>query len=87
MTCHDPLVDHWPGIVEDLPASLPAADGFDAVVFAVPHREYPALDLGRWLGAARPLLLDANNVLTDAQLAAAPTLGCRCYGIGRGAIA
>jgi len=87
VTCHDPLVDHWPGIVEDLPALLPAAGGFDAVVFAVPHREYQALDLARWLGAGRPLLLDANNVLTDAQLEAVRTLGCRCYGIGRGVIA
>jgi UDP-N-acetyl-D-mannosaminuronate dehydrogenase len=86
VTCHDPLVSHWPGIAADLPRTLPSPVGFDGVVFAVPHREYQAIDIPHWLGTARPLIFDANNVLTAAQRAAARAAGCRCYGIGRGEI-
>ncbi len=86
VTCFDPLVPHWPGFIEELPAVLPSPAGFDAVVLAVPHSSFQAIDLARWLGKARPLLFDANNVLTAAQRAAARDLGCRCYGIGRGEV-
>ena len=86
VTCHDPLVSQWPGLIEELPATLPSAAGFEAVVLAVPHAEYQNIDLRQWLGAARPLLFDANNVLTAAQRAAARELGCPCYGIGRGVV-
>ena len=75
VTCHDPLVTHWPGLVEDMPRTLPSPAGFDAVVFAVPHAEYRAIDMPRWLGAARPLVFDANNVLTAPQRAAARAVG------------
>lgn len=84
VTCFDPLVPHWPGFIEDLPTALPSPAGFDAVVLAVPHAAFQAIDLPRWLGSHRPLFFDANNVLTAAQRAAARDLGCRCYGIGRG---
>jgi UDP-N-acetyl-D-mannosaminuronate dehydrogenase len=65
-------------------AELPDPSGFDAVVFAVVHDEYLALDLPAWLGDARPLMVDANHVLRDSQLREAATVGCRVWSIGRG---
>jgi UDP-N-acetyl-D-glucosamine dehydrogenase len=83
VVCHDPLVTEWehPEPPVDV---LPDPAGFDAVVFAVMHDEYLALDLVGWLGGARPLVVDANRVLLDAQLRAAAELGCRVWSIGRG---
>ena len=65
---------------------LPAADGFDAVVFAVPHVEYVAMDVPAWLGAARPLVVDANDVLPADRLRELALAGCRVWSIGRGEI-
>jgi nucleotide sugar dehydrogenase len=83
VVCHDPLATDW-----ELPAPpvnvLPEPDGFDAIVFAVIHDEYLALDLIGWLGDARPLILDANHVLLDSQLTEAARAGCRVWCIGRG---
>lgn len=86
VTCHDPLVDEWPevGAMATVARSLPSPAGFDAVVFGVAHRTYQALDLAHWLAGARPLVLDANGVLSDGQRRAAREAGCRCYSIGRG---
>lgn len=86
VVCFDPLVADWPGFAGTLPATLPSPAGLDAVVLAVPHAAFQAIDLPKWLGSHRPLIFDANNVLTAAQRAAAGELGCRCYGIGRGEI-
>lgn len=83
VTAHDPLVAFWQEMNREIAAELPAAAGLDAVVFAVAHDEYRALDM-RWLDGARPLVFDANNVLTDAQREAARRLGCRVAAIGRG---
>lgn len=83
IVCHDPLVTDW-----ELPVApvreLPDPAGFDAVVFAVIHDEYLALDLLGWLGEARPLVVDANHVMLDSQLRDAVRAGCRVWSIGRG---
>lgn len=84
VTCHDPLVTEWPEVSATLAAALPSPQGVDAVVLAVAHRDYQQIDVRGWLGDARPLILDANRVLTDAQRRAAIDAGCRCYSIGRG---
>jgi UDP-N-acetyl-D-mannosaminuronate dehydrogenase len=85
VVCHDPLVTEW-----ELPVppvqELPEAAGFDAVVFAVIHDEYLAIDLLGWLGDARPVVVDANHVLLDTQLREAANAGCRVWSIGRGDI-
>lgn len=82
--CHDPLVNYWPELDRRLPAALPSAHEADAVVFAVPHREYQELDLAGWLGASRPFVLDAHNVLTASQRAALRGSGFKLASIGRG---
>ncbi|MDH3473163.1 MAG: nucleotide sugar dehydrogenase [Rhodospirillales bacterium] len=81
---HDPLVRHWPERDQAIPEALPDPGGADAVVFAVPHADYLALDLAAWFGAARPAVVDANRVLTPAQRNAAARLGCRFHSVGRG---
>ena len=81
---YDPLVRHWDELDCDTPATLPASDGFDAVVFAVPHDEFRSLDLQAWLGGNRPTLLDAFGVLGPDQRDAALAHGCVVAAIGRG---
>jgi nucleotide sugar dehydrogenase len=84
IVAHDPLVTFWHEQNQELPRELPSPDGFDAIVFAVPHNEYTQLDLAKWLGAHRPLIVDANAVLTGPQRAALAELACATVAIGRG---
>jgi len=81
---HDPLVADWAELGLKIDSAIPSPAGFDAVVFAVPHREYGRLDLRAWLDGARPLVLDANAVLDDDQRAVLGDLGCSALSIGRG---
>jgi len=82
--CQDPMVGFWEELGEDVPMTLPAAADLDAVVLAVPHRQYESIDFAGWLGDARPLVLDANGVLGDRRRAELRRLGCRVESIGRG---
>lgn len=83
LTLHDPLVSHWPELDRRIATDLPHPSGQDAVVFAVPHREYGALGPD-WLGSDRPLLFDANNVLSAGQRRSFRDAGARVESIGRG---
>ncbi len=85
VVCTDPLVDHWEELDRPVLRDLPAVDGFDAVVFAVPHADYRSLDLPAWLGDSRPVVFDGFSVLDAEQRAAATALGCSVASIGRGA--
>lgn len=84
ISVHDPLVSEWPELRMTLSSELPAASGIDAVVFAVPHRVYRELDVAAWLGGNRPLILDANAVLTATQRCALAAAGCAVHAIGEG---
>jgi UDP-N-acetyl-D-glucosamine dehydrogenase len=81
---HDPLVRYWSELEMIVPADLPLLAGVDAVVFAVPHDPYRRLDIEAWLGGARPVVLDASDVLSAAQRATFARLGCKVASIGRG---
>ncbi len=81
---HDPLVTDWPELRMTVSSELPATSGVDAIVFAVPHRAYRELDVATWLGGNRPLVLDANAVLTPTQRRAVETAGCALHAIGEG---
>jgi len=81
---HDPLISFWPEFSWTLPADLPAAEGYDAVVFASAHPNYASLNVVRWLGESRPLVLDANRVFTDGQRADLRRAGVAVTSIGRG---
>jgi UDP-N-acetyl-D-glucosamine dehydrogenase len=84
VVCHDPLVRYWPELGLEVDTELPSPASADAVVFAVQHREYAQLDLREWLDDARPVMLDANAVLSSEQRGALRELGCRAGNIGRG---
>ncbi len=84
VSCHDPLVRTWRETGASLPPELPSPAGLDVIVFAVAHDEYLALDLGHWLGDARPLIFDANHVLTTAQIEQARKAAVMVRAIGRG---
>jgi UDP-N-acetyl-D-glucosamine dehydrogenase len=81
---HDPLVTEWPELGLAVSDELPPASTVDAVVFAVPHRQYIGLDLGRWLDGCKPVVLDANAVLTPEQWRSVNAAGCVSAAIGRG---
>lgn len=81
---HDPLVDFWPELGRSLPGELPSPCDCDAVVFAVPHREYSTIDMAQWLQTCRPVLLDANHVLTSAQVSSLRDHGHKLIFVGRG---
>jgi UDP-N-acetyl-D-glucosamine dehydrogenase len=82
---HDPLVTQWEEEAE-LASELPSPEGFDALVFAVPHAEYVAMDVAAWLGEARPLVVDAAKVLQTEQLRRVAAAGSRVWSIGRGPV-
>jgi UDP-N-acetyl-D-glucosamine dehydrogenase len=54
------------------------------VILAVGHKQYRAIDLAAWSGAERPVILDANGVLSRQQLAALRQAGFKVAAIGRG---
>jgi UDP-N-acetyl-D-glucosamine dehydrogenase len=85
VVAHDPMITRWAeqGVV---PPDMPLASGFDAVVFAVPHAEYRDLDVETWLAGARPLVVDANNVLSAEHLRTLAELSCQVWSIGRGPV-
>lgn len=84
VVCHDPLVRHWVELALDVPGDPPPLAGVDAVVFAIPHKAYRELDVEGWLGDARPVVLDASDVLAPSQRATLAALGCTIASIGRG---
>ncbi len=84
VVAHDPLTSRWEEMEMDVDPAVPAPDGFDAVVFAVPHPAYVGMDVLEWLGSARPLVFDANAVLGREQLDRLRRAGLRVGAIGRG---
>jgi nucleotide sugar dehydrogenase len=84
---HDPLVSEWTELHLPVANELPPLDEVDAVVFAVPHREYVELDVRNWLNGTRPVILDANDVLSSSQHQTLRAMGCAVASVGRGTIA
>lgn len=83
----DPLVESFEDFAVPCHRHLPSPDGYDAIVFAVAHREFRDLDVLGWLGAARPLVFDSNGVLDIGTLQRIRAAGMQVAAIGRGAIA
>ena len=84
VTCHDPLVSFWTELSLEVLTDIPKAERFDIVVFAVPHRDYAEIDFAKWFAAARPKVLDANNVLSTEQRDWLAKGGSMFRAIGRG---
>lgn len=80
----DPLVSEWPELAIEVQRVPPPASTVDGVVLAVPHRAYREFDFSAWLGGARPIVLDANAVLTPAQRRDLIACDARLHAIGEG---
>jgi UDP-N-acetyl-D-glucosamine dehydrogenase len=81
---HDPLVDKLEEVEGKVMRALPNPAAYDGVVFAVGHSAYRDLEPKGWLGSARPIVIDANSVLSRAQIGEFQRAGCRVKVIGRG---
>ena len=57
---------------------------FEAIVFAVPHKEFKKINFKKFLKNKCPVIFDANNVLTKNQIIDIKTLKCKIISIGRG---
>ncbi|QRM27250.1 nucleotide sugar dehydrogenase [Microvirga sp. VF16] len=80
----DPLVDSFDEVEVPFYSDLPSAEKYDAVVIAVGHCQYRELDFSRWIGNSRPLLFDANGVLSREQMMTLSDAGLEVAAIGRG---
>ena len=67
ISAFDPMVMFWEEMQMELLSNIPEANDYDAVVFAVPHKEFSAISLSKWITKKSILLFDANNVLTEKQ--------------------
>jgi UDP-N-acetyl-D-glucosamine dehydrogenase len=81
---HDPLASAFENSSRPILRELPSADRYDAIVYAVAHGSYRGLRFGEWLQDARPLIVDANSVLSGEQIVEFQQIGCRVKSIGRG---
>lgn len=79
----DPFVEYWPEMGLKLPTKIPTPVFVDAVVFAIPHRQFQELDLIDWLGNSAPMILDTANVITAEQRKAFREINIRVESIGR----
>jgi nucleotide sugar dehydrogenase len=82
----DPLADELPDSLVPLHRTMPPANDWDVIVLAVAHRQFVDLDIGRWAGHSRPLVFDANGVLTKRALEVLKQSGFPVAAIGRGSI-
>lgn len=84
ISAYDPLLDYWEEMDMNI-AELPNNTAkFDAIVFAVSHKEFNNLSLKKWIKPNRTLLFDANNVLTEKQILEISQNKINYISIGRG---
>jgi UDP-N-acetyl-D-glucosamine dehydrogenase len=87
IVAQDPLMEGpWREMNLAVQNDMGNAAEFDAVVFAVGHDEYKSLDMAAWLNDSTPFIIDANHVLTAAQLEQLDKLGASVRVAGRGDI-
>lgn len=68
LTCEDPLVKYWPEMQESVRNDIPDFGDYDAVVFAVQHKQYADIDFSEIQPQSSLLIFDANKVLNDQQI-------------------
>ena len=68
LTYEDPLISDWIEMNVKVRKDIPSFDDFDAVVFAVQHRQYAEIDFKNVHTDDSILIFDANRVLTDEQI-------------------
>ena len=86
VSCFDPLVTHWDELDRPVGFDFAHCPDVDAVVFAVAHREFRMFEPATWLQDKRPLIVDANDVLSADQRDAFSRAGCEVLAVGRGIV-
>ena len=84
VSAYDPLVEFWDEVDMDIETVLPDSADFDAIVFAVPHKEFADITINKWITQNNILLFDANNVLNKTQVSAIKENNLNYMSIGRG---
>ena len=83
---HDPIVSYWPELDEDVKTDLEASVFSESeIVVVTVHQEY--LLNGRGLSRNFPnlkLLVDANNIVSDAIASSLRERGILISGVGKG---
>lgn len=67
IVCQDPTVAHWSEMDMDVLREIPSFKEYDAIVFAVPHRQYRELEFCGEQFSRHTVVFDANRVLSDQQ--------------------
>ena len=63
VSAFDPIVSNWDEVnTVDFISKIPNSKIFDAIIFAVPHKEFARIDLSNWISNKETLIFDANNV-------------------------
>ena len=83
VVCHDPFISYWEEMSMNLSSSLPSADEFDVVIFAVPHSYYKDLRLIPWAKGCK-LIYDCNGMFSKNQRALLRENNIRIESVGRG---
>lgn len=68
MTYQDPLVTDWMEMNISVKQEIPSFEEFDAIVFAVQHKQYMDVDFTSIHTGEQLLIFDSNRVLTDKQI-------------------
>ena len=84
VSAYDPLVEYWDEVDISMESDFPESTEFDAIVFAVPHKEFVNISLNDWIEQKSTLLFDANNVLTQKQVLEIKKNKFNYMSIGRG---
>lgn len=63
----DPLVSYWREMEKEVLQEIPEFEGYDAVIFAVQHKQYQALNFKNLSVDNNTLIFDANCVLSKEQ--------------------
>jgi len=84
ISAYDPLIDYWDEVDIDMKKDLPNPLAFDAIIFAVPHKEFADISFNEWIKHKNILVFDANNVLTKKQVSEIRENKLNYMSIGRG---
>lgn len=85
VVCQDPLVSYWKEMNMKMDSSIPKFTGYNAVVFAVPHKQYMSIKFGDMEIDSGTLIFDANCVLSKEQRTSIQARQDICFAsIGRG---
>ena len=78
------MIIKWDELNIETEGQLPDSTGFDAILFAVPHKEFANISFTDWISQKNTLLFDANNVLTKEQILEIKQNNLNYMSIGRG---